>query len=266
MIVLKNVTKSYGAQTVLANVSFRLNPQEFLCVTGPSGAGKSTLLSLLIGAEEPTEGTVEVDGVDLRSVPPPAMQLFRRRVGVVFQDFKLLQNRTVEENVAFPLEVCGVSDEVIRKTVPQVLERVGLGAKGRSLPRELSGGEKARAAVARAIIHRPIILLADEPTGNLDPSQSEKVLGLLKEINTGGTTVILATHDSGLVDTLQSRVIRLEEGKIIRDSVGGYTATSSAPRHSVFDGAEQAMEDAAEAASQREKSGQRKIRITAIGS
>ncbi len=222
MIVFKNVTKKYGGREVLSAVSFRIEPRQFVCVTGPSGAGKSTIIRLLIGAESTTSGAVEVDGANLRSVPPAAMQLYRRRVGVMFQDDKLLENRTVWENIAYPLEVCGTSTALIRKRVPLILKRMDLTARAHALPRELSGGERARTALARAIVHHPAILLADEPTGNVDPKQSMAVLELLRDINRSGTTVILATHDTVLVDILHTRVIRLDSGKVIRDSIGGY--------------------------------------------
>jgi len=231
MIVLKKVSKAYGRTQVLANVSFQIQPHEFVCITGPSGAGKSTLMHLLIGAEDVTSGTVEVDGVDLRSVPPGPMQIYRRRVGVVFQDYKLLQHRTVAENVAFPLEVAGISDEVIAKRVPEVLKQMGLTRRADALPRELSGGEKARTAMARAIVHKPMIILADEPTGNVDPTQAAAILSLLRDINKEGTTVILATHDAAMVNALQTRVLRLENGMVIRDSVGGYDHKKKTKEH-----------------------------------
>ncbi|MDD4319543.1 MAG: ATP-binding cassette domain-containing protein [Candidatus Peribacteraceae bacterium] len=268
MLVLKHVTKKFAGASVLSDVSFRVDPKEFVCLTGPSGAGKSTLIHLLVGAEQATSGTVEVDGVDLRRVPPGAMQLYRRRVGVVFQDCKLIDNRTVEENVAFPLEVCGYSSALIRKRVPLLLDYMGLLPKRRTLPRELSGGEKARTAIARAVVHKPMILLADEPTGNLDPAQSRLILDLLKEINDAGTTVILATHDAGLVDRVQARVIRLENGRIVRDGTGGYeadetkaAAPAAAQERTEAPPAEPQLvfkKAAAEAA--------KKVRITSIGS
>lgn len=236
MIVLKHVTKHFGGTSVLSDVSLTIDPGEFVCVTGPSGAGKSTLIHLLIGAETVTKGTVEVDGVDLGAVPPGAMQLYRRRVGIVFQDGKLLKHRTVAENVAFPLEVCGYGDVAIRKRTLAVLKRMELLGKANAFPQQLSGGERARAAIARAIVHEPVILIADEPTGNVDPSQSLSILKLLRDIHAAGTTVILATHDAGLVDAVQGRVIRLERGKIVRDSVGGYDAepAKAAPRDPAY--------------------------------
>lgn len=269
MISLQNVSKAYGTTTVLRELSFRVEPKEFLCITGRSGAGKSTLLALLIGAEAATSGKIEVDGVDLRTVPPPVMQLYRRRLGVVFQEYRLLQNRTVAENVAFPLEVAGASDAVIENRVAAVLTQVGLADKASAYPSELSGGEKARAAIARAIVHDPLIILADEPTGNLDPDQSFLIVQLFQEIHKSGTTVLLATHDAGLVDLLQTRVIRLEEGRIVRDSVGGYdkakrqtTASDAEPaEHHVFE-----EDHPSSATPAKSPKGKRKVKITSIGS
>ncbi len=249
MLEVKNVTKSYEKTRVLRDVSFAVNPAEFVCLTGPSGAGKSTIISLIIGAEDVTSGSIEVDGMDLRKVPRRALQLFRRRVGVVFQDVKLLQNRTVAENIAFPLEACGATDSVIRKRVNELLEMVGLTKKADALPAALSGGEKTRVAIARSIVHKPIILLADEPTGNIDPEQALKIMKLFKDIHAEKTTIILATHDSNLVDSLHTRVIRLEDGAVVRDSVGGY-----------FDG------KPTHASHNDTKAAGAKVKITSIGS
>ena len=251
MIALKNVSKDYGGDKVLDDISFQIDPGEFVCITGPSGAGKTTLLSLLVGADTASRGSITVDDVDLRRVPAGGLQIFRRRVGIVYQDYKLLSNRTVQENVAFPLEVCGATDGVIRNRVPDLLRRLSLTGRANALPRELSGGEKARTAIARAIAHKPIILLADEPTQNLDPDQMKEVLQTFREINTGGTTVIIATHDDALVDLLHTRVIHLENGRVARDSVGGYRKAPT-PEPPV--------------AVQEEDEKKRKVRITAIHS
>lgn len=235
MIELNGVTKSYGKTTVLKDISFTVNPGEFVCITGPSGAGKSTLLHLLTGAEDVTKGSIAVDGVDLNLVPAGALQLFRQRVGIVFQDYKLLKNRTVAENIAFPLEVCGVSDSDIQKRVRTVLKLIDLTKHANSLPSELSGGEKARVAVGRAVVHDPMIILADEPTGNIDPDQSKTILDLFTEIHASGTTIILATHDTALVDALNTRVIELRDGSITRDSIGGYKGKQPvAERHEIL--------------------------------
>ncbi len=258
----------FQKRPVLDSVSCRIDPREFVCITGPSGAGKTTLLSLLIDAARPTSGSIEVDGVDMKKVPKIALQLFRRRVGVVFQDYKLLQNRTVRENILFPLEVCGAPPLWSEKRVDEVLKQMSLTDRANAFPSELSGGEKARTAIARAIVHKPLIILADEPTGNLDPMQALTILQLLKDIHASGTTVILTTHDFALVDTLQTRVIRLENGKVIRDSVGGYekakrTQPKQAPvpaKHEFF--TEEPIKDDEPPSG----GGGRKIHITSIGS
>lgn len=243
MIVFSSVTKEFLGRKVLGSVSFRVNPGEFVCLTGPSGAGKSTIVHLLVRAIVPTTGKIEVDGVDLRSLPLPVLQLYRRRVGVVFQDYKLLSDRTVAENVAFPLEVCGEEDSVIKVRVVALLQRLQLSAVARAFPRQLSGGEKARTALARALVHQPKMLIADEPTGNIDPEQSLHIMNVLKEANAAGMTVVLASHDQPIVDALQVRVLRLESGLLVRDGVGGYAqqnvgVTDSIHRvrkHEIFD-------------------------------
>ncbi len=227
MIVLRDVSKAFGEKAVLNHLSLQINPGEFVCIVGPSGAGKSTLLHLLIGAEDVTGGGIEVDGVQLKDIPPPVLQLYRRRIGMVFQDYKLIQNRTVAENIAFPLEVCGVSDEEIVSRVRELLMEMQLMEKANALPDALSGGEKARTAIARGIVHRPMVLLADEPTGNLDPVQSLAILQLFQRIHQSGTTVLLATHDAALVEKLQTRVIELQNGSVVRDAPGGYPVPQS---------------------------------------
>ena len=228
MISFKGVSKVFDGREVLAGLTFDINPGEFVCVTGPSGAGKSTILHLLIRAEVATGGVIEVDGADLALLPPPILQLYRQRTGVVFQDYKLLPDRTVEENIAFALEVCGVSEDEIAQRVSSILERFELTDRADAFPHELSGGEKTRAALGRALVHNPSILIADEPTGNIDPEQSQRILRYLKTIHSEGTTVILATHDKLVVDSLGVRVIRIENGKVVRDSVGGYTVPDAA--------------------------------------
>ncbi len=222
MISFKGVSKEFGGREVVSDLTFDINPGEFVCLTGPSGAGKSTVIHLLIRAEMPTKGSIEVDGANLANVPPSVMQLYRRHTGVVFQDYKLLPDRTVEENIAFVLEVCGEPDEIVDERTAEMIEKLQLTARADAFPDELSGGEKTRTALARALVHTPGILIADEPTGNIDPDQSIHILNFLRQVNAEGTTVILATHDKAVVDALGVRVIRLEEGKIVRDSIGGY--------------------------------------------
>jgi len=265
MLVLKNISKTYGRNKVLDGVSFRVDPKEFVCITGPSGAGKSTLLHLMIGAEPVSKGSITVDGVDLRILPPTILQMFRRRIGVVFQDYKLLWDRTVAENVAFPLEVAGAPDDVIEQRVKEVLKEMELTRRANTMANALSGGEKARTAIARSIVHNPIILFADEPTGNLDPEQTEMVLELLRQINKHGTTVVLATHEVDIVDSLQTRVIRLEEGGVIRDSIGGYKKGKADPKKS--ESKQEKHKIFADADKEKiAKSSGKKIRITSIGS
>ncbi len=228
MIAFTSVTKEFHGNAVLNGISFQIQPGEFVCLTGPSGAGKSTIVHLLICAEVPTSGTIEVDGADLAALPRPVLQMYRRKMGVLFQDYKLLADRTVSENIAFSLEVSGVPDDIIGPRVDELLRRLRLIARRDAFPAELSGGEKTRTALARALAGRPSILIADEPTGNIDPDQSMEILELLKEVNREGATVILASHDQRVIDSLNARVLRLENGKIVRDSVGGYSGAPSA--------------------------------------
>lgn len=268
MLSLHDVTKEFGSTKVLDQISLSIGPGEFVCITGPSGAGKTSLLHILAGADKPSRGTVEVDGVNIASVPAPALQLFRRRVGIVFQDYKLLPHLTVAENIAFPLEVCGVAENAIRARTQELLTSMNLTAQAGMLPTRISGGEKARTAIARAIAHKPMILLADEPTGNIDPVQSSAIMTLFKNIHAQGTSVILATHDTGLVDALQTRVIRLDQGRITRDSVGGYTGqTAMAPAQGMATSSHQIFTEEKSAQStppQSDSEQKRKVRITAV--
>ena len=222
MIRLDNVTKIYrNGVTALRNVSCDIQKGEFVFLVGSSGSGKSTLMRLILQEEHVNEGDIWVAGKSIVDLPSHKVPFLRRNIGCVFQDFKLLPNKTVYENVAFTLEVIGRPRSVIAGQVPQILELVGLAQKMEALPTELSGGEQQRVSIARAFVNRPLILLADEPTGNLDPQTSIGIMRLLDRINRTGTTVVMATHDQGIVDTMRRRVIELDQGTLIRDQVRG---------------------------------------------
>jgi len=214
LIRLYHVGKTYGSHEALRDVSLHVEKGEFVYVTGPSGAGKSTLLKLLYGAEKPTTGKLLVAGVDIATLDSRRLPQLRRNVGVIFQDFKLLEARSVHDNVALALEVVGAPAEQIRRRVPAVLNIVGLKAKEESLAGELSGGEQQRVAIARAIVNDPAVLLADEPTGNLDGAMAVEVMEILQAINLRGTTVLVATHDVGLMDRFPRKRIRFEDGTL----------------------------------------------------
>ncbi len=215
----------YPNKTVaLSGVSLHINPKEFVTIVGASGAGKSTLIRLLIKEEMPTSGKIIVGSIDYDTIDKANIPHLRRRIGVVFQDFKLLPNMTVFENVAFALEVSGVSTKEIKRAVPKILQLVGLSEKMNSYPSELSGGEKQRTAIARALVRNPKILIADEPTGNLDPKNSWDIIELLLKINRFGTTVLLTTHNKEIVDALKKRVITINRGRIVKDAkIGKYS-------------------------------------------
>lgn len=219
MILLDRVTKQYGKHLdpALDRISLHIEPKEFVVVVGQSGAGKSTLLKLLTREERPTSGKIIVGGIDYDKLPDRNIPFLRRKIGTVFQDFKLLPNKTVFENVAFALEIVGVSTKEIKNTVPRVLEIVNLKDKADRMPRELSGGERQRVAIARAIVRQPKILIADEPTGNLDPKHAWDVIAVLEKINRYGTTVLLTTHNQDIVAKLKRRVITIQNGKIASD-------------------------------------------------
>lgn len=222
MIRFDKVSKIYPKKVVaLDKVSFRIKAGEFISIVGLSGAGKSTLLRLITREEIPTSGLVLIEDIDVTSIKPKNLPLLRKKIGVVFQDIKLLPKKTAYENVAYAMEVSGVKREEIEETVPKLLEIVGLGRKLDAFPRELSGGQNQRVAIARALAHEPVLLLADEPTGNLDEINSLEILDLLVKINEMRTTVILATHDKQLVNKLRKRVIVLEEGKVLSDMKHG---------------------------------------------
>jgi cell division transport system ATP-binding protein len=220
MIRLEEVTKTYkGANSqALKGISLDITRGEFVFLVGTSGSGKSTLLRLMLREERPDTGSVLVLGENLGRLPSRRVPQFRRKLGVVFQDFRLLPNKTVYQNVAFALKVIGKSKAFIETAVPDVLKLVGLDEKANRLPSELSGGEQQRVAVARALVNRPEVLLADEPTGNLDPATSTEIMNLLERINLSGTTVVMATHDRSIVDRMQKRVIEIRGGEIVRDA------------------------------------------------
>lgn len=222
MIRLEHVTKTYKGNVVaLRDATVEIQKGEFVFLVGASGSGKSTFIRLLNREEIPESGRIYVAGKDIGDLSQWKVPFLRRNIGCVFQDFKLLSNKTVFENVAFALEVIGRPRNVIRAQVPAILELVGLGDKASRFPHELSGGEQQRVSIARAFVNRPLVLLADEPTGNLDPATSVGIMRLLDRINKTGTTVVMATHDRGIVDTMRRRVIELDRGSIVRDQVRG---------------------------------------------
>jgi cell division transport system ATP-binding protein len=222
MIRFENVTKTYKAGSVaLRDLSVEIDKGEFVFLVGPSGSGKTTFIRLLLREEDPGSGRIWVAGREIGHLSQWRVPYLRRNIGCVFQDFRLLPNKSVFENVAFALEVIGRPKHVIAAQVPQVLDLVGLSKKRESLPGELSGGEQQRVAVARAFVNRPLVLLADEPTGNLDPATSQGIMRLLDRINRTGTTVVIATHDASMVDQMRRRVIELDHGTLVRDQARG---------------------------------------------
>lgn len=222
MIYFDKVSKIYSDNSVaLEDINLSIEPKEFVSIVGHSGAGKTTLLKMLLAEDRPTQGKVFLESIDIHSLRRQEIVFYRRRIGVVFQDFRLLPHKTVFENVSFAMEAAGRTDEEIETDVPHVLELVDLGHKLWSFPHELSGGEKQRVAIARAIVNQPDIVIADEPTGNLDPLNTYEIIKILEKINDLGTTVVLTTHNKGVIDSLNRRVISMEKGKIIRDSKEG---------------------------------------------
>ncbi len=224
MIYFDKVSKIYSDESVaLSEVSFTIEPKEFVSIVGQSGAGKTTLLKMILAEERPTEGDVFFESANIHKLRANDLNNYRRRIGTVFQDFRLLPNKTAYENIAFAMEAAGRTEEEIAADVPHVLELVDLGRKMWNFPKELSGGEKQRVAIARAIVNQPDLIIADEPTGNLDPVNTFEIIQILKKINDLGTTVILTTHNKGVIDALGKRVITLDQGKIVRDDKnGGY--------------------------------------------
>jgi cell division transport system ATP-binding protein len=232
MIRLDNVSKTYrgAGESALTGIDLEIARGEFVFLVGASGSGKSSLLRLLLREEKPDSGELFVLGESLKSMPQRQVAKYRRRLGVVFQDFRLLSNKTVYQNVAYALQVIGKSRAFIETSVPDVLRLVGLEDKSSSFPAALSGGQQQRVAIARALVNRPELLLADEPTGNLDPDNSREIMGLLSRINLSGTTIVMATHDRGIVDQMQRRVVEIQDGRVIRDAeTASYREMPSGP-------------------------------------
>ena len=223
MIEFKNVSKVYDTGTeAVHNANFKIDKGEFVFLVGTSGSGKSTLIKLILKEEEPTRGNIIINGKDTTYLKPKRVPFLRRSMGVVFQDFRLLPDKTVYENVAFAMYIVKATPRHIRRQVPMVLSLVGLSAKAKMYPNELSGGEQQRVALARALVNNPSMIIADEPTGNLDPDTAWEIMNLLNDINLRGTTVVMATHAKNIVDTMKKRVIHIDKGNIISDRKGGY--------------------------------------------
>ena len=223
MIFFNNVTKQYDNGTIaLDNINFFIDKGEFVFIVGSSGAGKSTITKLILCEEKPTSGTILINGIDVGGLKHREMPYYRRQLGMVFQDFRLLPNKTVYDNIAFAMQVRGATNREIRRAVPNVLNMVGLSDKAKVRPHELSGGEQQRVALARAMVNNPPVLIADEPTGNLDPATADGIMQLLEDINKRGTTVLTVTHAKDIVNKMKKRVVEISNGRIIRDEVGGY--------------------------------------------
>lgn len=222
MLRMENVSKVYpGGSVALQDVDIHIKPGEFVFVVGPSGAGKSTFIKMLFREVLPTTGSIFVNGVDILSLTPKEIPYMRRQLGIIFQDYRLLPDRTVYENVAFAMQVIETPHRKIKRRVLNVLDLVGLRHRANAYPNELSGGEQQRIAIARAIVNDPILVIADEPTGNLDPETSWDIMEIFKEINASGTTIVMATHDKEIVDAMGKRVVAIEHGSIVRDEASG---------------------------------------------
>jgi cell division transport system ATP-binding protein len=222
MIYFDNVSKLYKDGTpALEEVTLTIEPKEFVSIVGHSGAGKTTLLKMLLAEEHPTEGTVFFESTDIHQLPKHALHHYRRKIGMVFQDFRLIPNKTAYENIAFAMEAAGRDDDEIASDVPYILDLVDLGNKSGHFPHQLSGGEQQRVAIGRAIVNQPDVIIADEPTGNLDPVNTYEIVEILKKINELGTTVLITTHNKGVVDAMGKRVITMEKGRVIRDDQHG---------------------------------------------
>lgn len=219
MVFFKDVSKKYEKTNTLAldRVSFYIEKGEFVFIIGSSGAGKSTLTKLMLAEEQLTDGSITINGVEVGNLKPKNIPMYRRSIGMVFQDFRLLNNKSVYDNVAFAMKIRNASKKEIRRAVPAILSMVGISDKAKAMPYQLSGGEQQRVALARAMVNNPAVLIADEPTGNLDPATADEIMGLFESINRRGTTVIIITHAKDIVDKMQKRVIELEHGSMIRD-------------------------------------------------
>jgi len=223
MIYFDKVSKRYHDGTpALEDVTLSISPKEFVSIVGHSGAGKTTLIKMLLAEERPTEGTVFFESTDVHALPKSLLHHYRRKIGTVFQDFRLIPNKTAYENIAFAMEAAGRTDEEIALDVPYILDLVDLSSKGGHFPRQLSGGEQQRVAIGRAIINQPDVIVADEPTGNLDPVNAYEIIEILKKINEFGTTVLITTHNKGVVDAMGKRVITMENGHVVRDDAHGH--------------------------------------------
>ena len=221
MIYFEKVSKHYGELPALQDITLSIAPKELVSIVGHSGAGKTTLLRLLLAEERPTEGSVFFESININDLPNSALHHYRRKIGMVFQDFRLIPNKTAYENIAFAMEAAGRNDDEIASDVPYILELVNLADKARHFPDQLSGGEKQRIAIGRAIVNQPDLIIADEPTGNLDPINTYEIVEILKKINELGTTILIATHNKGVVDAIGRRVITMDRGKLVRDDVDG---------------------------------------------
>ncbi len=235
MILFDKVSKSYGDIIALDDVTFQIDPGEFVFLTGPSGAGKTSIIRLIMREIKPNSGIVKIGDVDIGKLPSKKVPILRRRLGVVFQDFKLLSDRTVFENIALALEIQGISTREIRKEVDEILELTQLKNRSRLFPSQLAGGEMQRVVIARAVVTKPDLLLADEPTGNLDPETSMQIVKLLQTINEKGTTILMSTHNASIVDELSQRVISLRDGKLVRDEKSAKYAQSHSHPHKKHD-------------------------------
>ncbi len=221
MIYFDKVTKQYGDTSVLEDITLSVAPKEFVSIVGHSGAGKTTLLKLLLAEERPTEGSVFFESIDVNDLPNSALHHYRRKIGMVFQDYRLIPNKTAYENIAFAMEAAGRSDDEIASDVPYILELVNLADKAKHFPTQLSGGEQQRIAIGRAIVNQPDLIVADEPTGNLDPINTYEIVEILKKINQLGTTIIITTHNKGVVDAVGGRVVTIDRGRLVRDDTSG---------------------------------------------